>query len=292
MPLTSTHELLTSASSFVSSAVGAFNATSLEQIEAILDGAEQAGLPVIVQISENAVDYHGALVPLAAAAHAAIKTAKVQAALHLDHATRTELIEEAVGLGFTSVMYDGAHLSWEHNVARTRETARWCQGHSVFVEAELGEVGGKNGAHAPGVRTNPAEAARFVAETGVNALAVAVGTAHHMTERTAAIDLELVRRLGEAVKVPLVLHGSSGADDLTLARSVTAGIRKVNVSTYLNAAFTGAVRTALAADGDCVDPRQFLRPARASMAERVAHLLRLLAAPAVLTGVPKSVHAS
>ncbi|MFD4573005.1 class II fructose-bisphosphate aldolase [Streptomyces sp. NPDC058417] len=276
MPLTPTHELLAP----VPAAVGAFNAVTLEQVEAILDGAGQAGLPVILQISQNAVDYHGALAPIAAAAHAAIRAAEIPAALHLDHATRTDLIEEAVELGFTSVMYDGAHLPWEENVARTRRTARWCQGRGVFVEAELGEIGGKNGAHAPGVRTSPSQAARFVADTGVDALAVAVGTSHHMTERTAAVDLELVRRLRESVPVPLVLHGSSGADDATLAGAAEAGMRKINVSTYLNVAFSGAVREALDGDAGLVDPRRYLRPARAAMAGRVAHLLRLLAFPA------------
>ncbi|MFF4845504.1 class II fructose-bisphosphate aldolase [Streptomyces collinus] len=284
MSLTPTRELIPRGRT----AVGAFNAVSLEQVEAILDGAGQAGLPVIVQISENAVDYHGALAPLAAAALAAIKDSKVPVALHLDHATRLELIKEAVDMGFTSVMYDGAHLSWEQNVKLTRETVRWCHERGVLVEAELGEVGGKNGAHTPGVRTDPGQAARFVADTGVDALAVAVGTSHHMTVRDAAVDLDLVRRLREAVAVPLVLHGSSGAPDATLAAAAAVGMRKVNVATHLNAAFTGSVRAVLAADGDCVDPRAFLRPARAAMAEQVAHLLRLLAAPALLSKVPRA----
>ncbi|WP_447035085.1 class II fructose-bisphosphate aldolase [Streptomyces sp. DSM 118878] len=281
MPLVSPYTMLHS----TSAAVGAFNVALIEQLEAILIGAERERLPVIVQISENAVAHHGSLGPLAAAARTALDATCVPAALHLDHATRPELIEEAVALGFTSVMYDGAALPWRENVARTRRIARHCQDHGVFLEAELGEIGGKDGAHAPGVRTDPGEAARFVADTGVDALAVAVGTSHHMTERTARLDLDLIRELCAAVPVPLVLHGSSGADDATLAAAAAAGIRKVNISTHLNAVFTAAVREVLDAGPDVVDPRRYVSRGRGAMAAEVARLLRLFAAP-VATPAP------
>lgn len=282
MPLVPTQELF----AVTPLAAGAFNTVLLEQLEAILAGATRAGLPVIVQISENAVAYRGALAPLAAAARTAIEAAGIPAALHLDHATRPDLIEEAVACGFTSVMYDGAHLPWAENIARTREITGRCHRRGVFVEAELGEVGGKDGAHAPGVRTDPGEAARFVAETGVDALAVAVGSSHRMTERTAAIDLELVRALRAAVPVPLVLHGSSGVDDATLAAVVRAGMRKINMSTLLNTVFTGAARDSLESAPETVDPRTYLRPAREAMADRVARLLTLLNSGSAPPAVP------
>ncbi|MFH8793696.1 class II fructose-bisphosphate aldolase [Streptomyces sp. NPDC017941] len=274
MPLDTPHDMLRT----TTAAVGAFNGALIEQLEAVLTGAEQARLPVILQISENAVAHHGALAPLAAAARSAATAAAVPVALHLDHATRPDLVEEAVALGFTSVMYDGARLPWEENVARTRAIADHCRSRGVFVEAELGEIGGKNGAHAPGVRTDPGEAARFVADTGVDALAVAVGTSHHMTERTARVDLDLVRALRAAVRVPLVLHGSSGADDATLAAAAAAGIRKINISTHLNTVFTAAVRAVLDADPAVVDPRRYVGRGREAMAVEVARLLRLFAA--------------
>ncbi|AXK34627.1 ketose-bisphosphate aldolase [Streptomyces armeniacus] len=258
--------------------VGAFNAVLLEQLEAVLAGAEQADAAVVVQVSENAVAYRGALRPLAAAATAAVAATRTPASLHLDHATRTELIHEAVNCGFASVMYDGSRLPWAENVGRTREITAWCHERGVWVEAELGEVGGKDGAHAPGVRTDPGEAARFVEETGVDALAVAVGSSHAMTERRAELDLALVARLREAVPVPLVLHGSSGVPDGTLAAAVTAGIRKVNLSTHLNAVFTGAVRDVLAQRPELVDPRRYLGPAREAMADEVARILGVLGA--------------
>jgi fructose-bisphosphate aldolase, class II len=258
--------------------VGAFNAVLLEQLEAVLAGAARAEAAVVVQVSENAVAYRGALRPLAEAAAAAVADTGTPAALHLDHATRPDLVHAAVSCGFTSVMYDGSRLPWAENVERTREITGWCHERGVWVEAELGEVGGKDGAHAPGVRTDPEEAARFVAQTGVDALAVAVGSSHAMTERRAELDLGLVARLREAVPVPLVLHGSSGVPDEGLAAAVAAGIRKVNLSTHLNTVFTGAVRDVLGRRAELVDPRRYLGPAREAMADEVARVLGVLGA--------------
>ena len=136
--------------------------------------------------------------------------------MHLDHAEDPELALLAIDHGFGSVMYDGAKLDFADNVETTRRVVDARRAAGVLVEAELGEIGGKDGAHAPGVRTDPAEAARFVAETGVDALAVAVGSSHAMTERVAALDLDLIARLRAAVPVPLVLHGSSGVPDETI----------------------------------------------------------------------------
>ena len=277
MPLTPTAEILRTAEAG-GFAAGAFNVIQLEHAEAILDGAGRAGAPVILQISENAVRYHGGLAPVAAAALAAARAADVPAALHLDHATRFELIREAAECGFGSVMYDGSTLPWEENVRSTREVTDWCHERGLLVEAELGEIGGKDGAHTPGVRTDPAQAAEFVAATGVDALAVAVGSSHAMTVRRAALDLQLIAALRAAVPVPLVLHGSSGVPDETLAAAVAAGMRKVNISTHLNRLYTEAVRQALAADPALVDPRRWLGPAREAVAAEVARLVRVLGA--------------
>ncbi|TGJ94949.1 fructose-bisphosphate aldolase, partial [Actinotalea fermentans ATCC 43279 = JCM 9966 = DSM 3133] len=131
----------------------------------------------------------------------------------LDHAEDRALVSEAVRLGFTSVMYDGSALDYERNVEATADVVREAHARGVFVEAELGKVGGKDGVHAPGVRTDPAEAVAFVAATGVDALAVAVGSSHAMTDRTASLDFERIAGLRAAVPVPLVLHGSSGVAD-------------------------------------------------------------------------------
>ena len=150
--------------------------------------------------------------------------------------------------GVSSAMFDAAKLDYDANVEATRAAAEWAHHRGIFLEAELGEVGGKDGAHAPGVRTDPAEAAAFVAATGVDALAVAVGSSHAMSERTASLDFDLIARLRSAVPVPLVLHGSSGVADEDLRRAVSAGITKINVGTLLNVRFTAAVRAHLASD--------------------------------------------
>ncbi|MFE5581766.1 ketose-bisphosphate aldolase [Kitasatospora sp. NPDC056531] len=258
--------------------VGAFNVIQLEHAQAIVAGAEAAGAPVILQISENAVRYHGALAPIAAATLAVARAAQVPVAVQLDHATSVELVHEAVQLGFTSVMFDASVLAYEDNVRTTAEVVGHCHAAGVWVEAELGEVGGKDGVHAPGVRTDPAEATAFVAATGVDALAVAVGTSHAMLTRDAALDFELIRRLRAAVPVPLVLHGSSGVADEDLAAAVDAGMTKVNIATHLNQVFTTAVREALADNARLVDTRRYLGPARTAVATEVARLLGVLKA--------------
>jgi fructose-bisphosphate aldolase class II len=260
--------------------VAAFNVITLEHAEAVVSGAETAGVPVILQISENAVAYHGGQVsPLAAAAAAIADVASVDVSLHLDHVEDQQLLHRAAAAGFSSVMYDASKLDFADNVAATREAARWGHAHGLYVEAELGAVGGKGGAHTPGVRTDPGEAAQFVADTGVDALAVAVGSSHAMTERTAALDFDLIAAIGEAVSVPLVLHGSSGVADADLRRAVRSGIVKVNIGTILNVAFTDAVRQSLG-DPSLVDPRKYLAPARAGVADVVAHLAAVVSRPA------------
>lgn len=276
MPLVSPGELLAPACA-AGAGVGAFNVIQIEHAEAIVTGAQRAGLPVVLQVSENTAAYHGGLAGIGAACLAIAGQAAVPTVVHLDHAESEDLVWQAAELGFTSVMFDAAVLPYDENVARTAEVVRRCHASGVAVEAELGEVGGKDGAHAPGVRTDPAEAAEFVAATGVDSLAVAVGTSHAMADRSAVVDLELISRLRAAVGVPLVLHGSSGVDDPGMAAAVRAGMTKINISTRLNQAMTAAVREVLAADAALSDPRKYLGPGRAAVAAEVEHLLTLLA---------------
>ncbi|WP_040166031.1 class II fructose-bisphosphate aldolase [Microbacterium gorillae] len=255
--------------------IGAFNVLHLETAEGLVAAAERAGLPVILQISENCVAFHGSLAPIARASLALAEAASVPVGVHLDHAESESLALEAIDLGFTSVMYDGAKLDFVDNVATTKLVVAVAHGAGVLVEAELGEIGGKDGAHAPGVRTDPSEAATFVAETGVDALAVAVGSSHAMTERTAALDIELIGRLAEAVPVPLVLHGSSGVPDETIVAGIRAGLVKINVSTHLNAAFTGAIRAFLDANPTVVDSRKYVAAGREALSLEATRLLTL-----------------
>jgi len=256
--------------------IGAFNVIQLEHAEGIVRGAEQAGRPVILQVSENTVAYHGALAPLAAACLAAAGQAQVEVVVHLDHATRVDLVREAVGLGIPSLMYDASAMSHDDNLAATRSVVAEAHRAGVWVEAELGEVGGKDGVHAPGVRTRPADAAAYVRETGVDALAVAVGSSHAMLTRDAVLDDDLIGEIAAAVPVPLVLHGSSGVPDGGLSRAVAHGMRKINIATQLNKVMASAVRAALA-DESLVDPRRYLGPGRDAVVAEVARLLVLLA---------------
>jgi fructose-bisphosphate aldolase, class II len=258
----------------------AFNVITLEHAEAIALGAERAGCPAILQISENAVKFHGGrLGPIAAATVEIARQATVDLAVHIDHVEDAALLRQAADTGISSVMFDASHLDYEANVAATLHAATWARGHGLLLEAELGKVGGKDGAHAPGVRTDPREAAEFVAATGVDLLAVAVGSSHAMVDRTANLDLQLISGIAAALPVPLVLHGSSGVPDAKLADAVRAGMVKINIGTILNVAWTDAVRTTLAADPAVVDPRKYLRPAREAVTDVVTRLVGVIGRP-------------
>ncbi|CAN7591292.1 class II fructose-bisphosphate aldolase [Terrabacter sp. LjRoot27] len=257
-------------------AVAAFNVIQIEHAEAYATAAERVGLPVVMQISENCVRYHGSLAPIAAATLAIADACAQPVVVHLDHAEDVSLVEEAVRLGLTSVMFDGSTLPDDENRAVTRRVVELCRAAGVSVEAELGEVGGKDGVHAPGVRTDPDDAARFVADTGVDALAVAVGSSHAMTDRTAQLDTDLIAALSRSVPVPLVLHGSSGVPDEGLVAAVRAGMTKVNIATHLNQVFTRAMTTRLEAS-PTVDTRKYLGAARDAVTDEAARLMQLLA---------------
>jgi fructose-bisphosphate aldolase, class II len=265
--------------------VGAFNVIGIEHAEGIVAGAEAARAGVVLQISENCVKYHGGLAGIGQACLAIAAAADVPVAVHLDHATTWELAAEAAELGFGSVMYDASVLPYEENVAATRDVAIWCHERGVWVEAEIGEIGGKDGAHNPTVRTKPAEAAQYASATGVDALAVAVGSSHAMLARTAVLDLDLITQIRAAVPIPLVLHGSSGVPDETLTAAVEAGLTKINIATQLNKVFTHAVRKHLDQDTVVADPRRYVAAGRDAIAREVTRLLGVLGA-AALTSQP------
>ena len=251
----------------------AFNVIGIEHAEGIVAGAQAAGVGVILAISENCVRYHGALAPLADATLAIGRAAGVPVGVHLDHATSVDLVRAALKAGISSVMFDASRLGYAANIAATAQVAAWCHERGGWIEAELGEIGGKDGVHAPGARTKPGEAAAYVAATGVDALAVAVGSSHAMLTRDAVLDLELIKQLSAAVPVPLVLHGSSGVPDEMLAAAVRAGLTKINIGTQLSKVFTAAVRRALEADLELADPREYGAAGREAVAREVARLI-------------------
>lgn len=277
MTLSSLAPLLTEARA-AGRALAAFNVIQIEHAEAYAVAAERSSLPVVMQISENCVRYHGSLRPIAAATLAIADACSQPVVVHLDHAEDVALVDEAVRLGLTSVMFDGSKLSDDANRETTRRVVEQCHAAGISVEAELGEVGGKDGVHAPGVRTDPGDAARFVADTGVDALAVAVGSSHAMTERSAVLDNELIAAIAAQVPVPLVLHGSSGVPDAGLTSAVAAGMTKVNIATHLNQVWTWAMVRRLE-QTPTVDTRKYIGAARDAVTDEAERLLRLLANP-------------
>jgi fructose-bisphosphate aldolase class II len=258
------------------SAVGAFNVILLEHAEALVAGAEQAKLPVILQISENCVSYHKGLKPISVATIAIAESATIPVSVHLDHAESEDLVKQALDLGYDSVMFDGSKLSYDENVAASARMADLCKSYGATLEVEIGEVGGKDGVHAPGVRTNTLEAKAFAEATGAHLLAVAVGSSHAMTTRDATLDFDLIAEIAKTVGVPLVLHGSSGVSDPDLQKAVKSGMSKINIATHLNNVFTHEIRQALGANPKLVDPRKYIAPGRDAVASEVARLLALL----------------
>jgi fructose-bisphosphate aldolase class II len=258
MPLAGLGQIIGSARA-AGRGVGAFNVIGIEHAEAIVTGAQAAGAPVVLQISENCVAYHGGLEPVAAACLAIARGAAAAVAVHLDHATSPGLVRAAVRLGLGSVMFDASARPYAENVRATADVAAWCHGRGVWVEAELGEIGGKNGVHSPQARTDPDEAAGYVGATGVDALAVAVGSSHAMLTRDAVLDIGLITAIGRAA-------------------AARAGMTKINIATQLGKVFTAAVRRCLARDAALVDPRRYGSAGRDAAAAEVARLLRVIGA--------------
>ena len=246
-------------------AVGAFNCNNMEIVQAIVAAAEAENSPVIMQASQGAIKYAG-IDYIAAIAKVAAEGSRVPVALHLDHGTSFEQTAQCVRAGFSSVMIDGSKLSLEENITLTKKVLDMARAVGVSVEAELGKIGGTEDditvSEKEAMFTDPEEAAMFVRETGVDALAVAVGTAHGRYRGVPKLELDLLKVIKEKVKIPIVLHGSSGVPDQAIKDAVVLGVRKVNIDTNIREAFCQAIRDKLAADLNEIDPRQILTPAR------------------------------
>jgi fructose-bisphosphate aldolase class II len=267
-------------------AVGAFNANTLEQVQAVVLAAEAEQAPVIVQISHRALVYIGSgnailgLRYMAEIGKTAAQSVSVPVALHLDHANESE-VTQALALGFTSVMFDGSELPFDENVAATVRLREMAHGLGAFIEAELGEVPRVDASGAvdhESVLTDPDEAARFADATGIDALAIAIGSVHSVKSKTVDLDLERLKAIRAKVQTPLVLHGSSGVLDAAIAAGIKGGLCKVNVATQMNGSFTKAIRAYLADDLSGVDPRLYFTPAREAMVEAVRERLRFFGA--------------
>ncbi|MEG1409776.1 MAG: tagatose-bisphosphate aldolase subunit GatY, partial [Terrisporobacter sp.] len=239
-------------------AVGAFNVENMEMVMAVVGAAEELNSPVIMQTTPSTVkyadfDYFYANVKVAA------DKASVPVAIHLDHGNNFDLAMQAFRAGYTSIMIDGSHDGFEENIALTKSVVAVCKNGNIPVEAELGKVGGKEDDldGGDGGYTNPLEAKAFVERTGVDSLAVAIGTAHGVYEGEPKLDLDRLSQIREVVDIPLVLHGTSGVPDDVVTECVNRGICKVNYATDLRIAFTKGVKKVFEENADTMDPKKY-----------------------------------
>lgn len=257
-------------------AVAAITTYTLESTRAIVSAAEQAGQPVILQAGSSSFGAVGRDA-LAAACLAAARAASVPVGVHLDHSTDREEISACLALGYSSVMVDGSHLPFEQNLALTRAVVEEAHACGTWVEGELGALAGNedssSGATA-GEMTDPDLAVEFVARTGVDALAVAVGNVHGFTDARVRLDLELLGRIAAVVSVPLALHGASGLPDCEVADAVALGVAKVNINAELRRAYVDALTAGLPAVGD--DVRALQKRAVAAMSAVALDKIALL----------------
>lgn len=257
-------------------AIAAVNAVNLETMEAVVAAADDEGLPVILQISQNAARYAG-LTRLAAIGRLLRDEARAPVVLHFDHAESVEVALQAFDLGFDSVMLEGANMPPDEQLAALRRLSKRASvdGGGVEAEAEITPKGARYGHD----HLAPDRLEAFVEATRCTSLAIDIGSRHKQHMRTTRLDLERLRDVAAHVSVPLVLHGSSGVSEDDLLRAVHLGIAKVNVATALMMVFTDAVRTDLA-DPARIDPRQYLGAGREALRRGVGTMLKRLQVPA------------
>lgn len=239
-------------------AVGAFNVENMEMVMAVIKACEELNSPAILQTTPSTVKYAGLNMYYANVA-AAAKAAKVPIALHLDHGNSYDLAINALETGYTSIMIDGSKLPFEENISLAAKVVNACKAKDIPVEAELGKVGGKEdetNCDNPEY-TDPDDAVKFVKETGISSLAVAIGTAHGIYKGTPKLNVELLSEIKKVITIPLVLHGASGVPDETVKDCIRRGISKVNFATELRIAYTNGIKDYLKEDPDVYDPKKY-----------------------------------
>jgi fructose-bisphosphate aldolase class II len=253
-------------------AVGAFNVNNMEIVQAIIEAAEEMNSPVILQASQGGLKYAGVEYIAALGKLAAEKT-KVPVVLHLDHGTDFDQVMLCIRHGFSSVMIDGSKFDLNGNIAITNKVIEVAHAVGVSVEAELGKIGGTEDHitvdEKDAAFTDPNEAKRFVEETNVDSLAIAVGTAHGVYKGEPKLDFDRIKIIKEMLNMPLVLHGSSGVPDEAIKKAVSLGINKINIDTDLRIAFAKGIKEFLKKNPDNIDPRKILTPAKEAMKEAV-----------------------
>jgi fructose-bisphosphate aldolase class II len=295
-----TNKKIMSAAAAKGCAAGAFNINNLEILQAVVEAADEEKSPAIVAVTPSAIKY-GGLEYLSCLAKTAAKSVPQPLSLHLDHGTNLEIVDQCINAGFTSVMIDASHLSFEENTATTKKAVDLAHPKGVSVEAELGRLAGIEESKVEekeAILTDPEAAEEFVKRTGVDALAVAIGTSHgaYKFKGEPKLDFERLKTIRKNVDTLLVLHGASsvpqwiiekaqkygaelggakGIPEDHIKRAISLGISKINIDTDLRLAFTGAVREVLAVSPKEYDPRKILGPAKDAIKEVVKHKMRL-----------------
>ncbi len=281
-------------------AIGAFNVQNLESISAIAEAAIEEKSPVIMQITPSVIKYAG-LAYISNLVKTAAQLAPVPIAMHLDHGEDFETAFKCINADFTSVMIDGSFLSFDENVALTKRVVSIAHPKGVSVEAELGKLAGmeeRSVEEKEAILTDPEAAVGFVEKTGVDTLAVAIGTSHgaYKFKSEAKLDLERLKVICEKISIPLVLHGASsvpqwiveeankygaelsgakGIPEEQIRKAISLGIAKINIDTDLRLAFTATVREVLSNSPKNFDPRKILGPAKDAMKEVAKGKMRL-----------------
>ncbi len=298
MPLIGPHDMFTRAYA-EGFAIGGFNVNNMEIIQGIMQAAAQEKSPVILQVSAGARKYAGQIY-IMKLVEAALLEDDVPVVIHLDHGSSFEMCKDCIDGGFTSVMIDGSHLSFEENIALTKQVVEYAHDKGVWVEAELGKLAGieehvQSDEH---VYTDPDEAVEFVQRTGCDSLAIAIGTSHgaYKFKGEAQLDFARLEKISELLpKYPLVLHGASsvpeefvamcntyggnvggakGVPEDMLRTAAASGVCKINVDTDIRLAMTATIRKFFTDSPEQFDPRGYLNPARTAVKDMVAHKIR------------------
>ncbi len=270
-------------------AVPAFNTQDLETTEALARAAERMKAPIIIQTSVGALEYAG-VEELVGVIRTVARNAKVPIAMHQDHCHDFNLLKKLIDLGYSSVMIDASHLPYKENLKLTKAVVSYAHKRGVWVQAELGRILGnedwQNVKSGQDLMTDPEEAAKFVAETRIDTLAVAVGSMHGipvnpkikkiLSTLKEHIDLDRLKAIHKRVKVPLVLHGASGVPDAQMRAAIRQGVAVFNIDTDLRVAFNKALRKNLKENPSIYDPRKLLQPAADALQSKAEEKIKLL----------------
>ncbi|ADL69997.1 fructose-1,6-bisphosphate aldolase, class II [Thermoanaerobacterium thermosaccharolyticum DSM 571] len=259
-------------------AVGAFNTNNLEITQAIVEAAEEMKSPAIIQVSEGGLKYAG-IETISAIVRTLATKASVPIALHLDHGTDFNNVMKCLRNGWTSVMMDASKLPLEKNIEVTKNVVTIAHGMGVSVEAEIGKIGGTEDNVTVDEReaamTDPDEAYKFAKETGVDYLAISIGTAHGPYKGEPKLDFDRLKKIKEMLKMPIVLHGASGVPEADIRKAVSLGVNKINIDTDIRQAFAARLRELLKEDEEVYDPRKILGPCKEAMKEVVKSKMRM-----------------